>query len=121
MAIEPLDALRLAWWFRGLSNIELQYAQRTCTIPTHSSYPVMNLSHALAVVCYELFMTASQGLAESRDDSAVRGKSSDAAASLKNVDIFWSQVEDILVESEFLSPQTKTKVRRGEVSLPFSF
>ena len=70
MAIEPLDALRLAWWFRGLSNIELQYAQRTCTIPTHSSYPVMNLSHALAVVCYELFMTASQGLAESRERSS---------------------------------------------------
>lgn len=38
----------------GLTNEELSFAQRTVAIPTASECPSLNLSHAVAVICYEL-------------------------------------------------------------------
>ncbi len=46
---------------RGLNNLELNYAQRWVTIPSHPDYPSLNLAQAVAICCYELF-TASQPL-----------------------------------------------------------
>lgn len=39
---------------RGLSNEELARAGVICTIPTSPLYPILNLSHAVGIVCYEL-------------------------------------------------------------------
>lgn len=39
---------------RGLSNAELARAGVICTIPTSPLYPILNLSHAVGIVCYEL-------------------------------------------------------------------
>ncbi|MDY6766058.1 MAG: TrmJ/YjtD family RNA methyltransferase [Candidatus Nanohaloarchaea archaeon] len=39
----------------GLSNEELDRCDTVVTIPTAENYPVMNLSHAAAVLFYELF------------------------------------------------------------------
>ena len=39
---------------RGLSNEELGRAGVICTIPTSPIYPILNLSHAVGIVCYEL-------------------------------------------------------------------
>ncbi|WP_416675796.1 RNA methyltransferase [Egbenema bharatensis] len=39
---------------RGLSNEELNYAQRHIFIPTSPVYPSMNLAQAVAICCYEL-------------------------------------------------------------------
>lgn len=38
----------------GLNNEEVKRSDIICTIPTADEYPIMNLSHAVAVVCYEL-------------------------------------------------------------------
>lgn len=38
----------------GLSNQELARAGVICTIPTSPAYPILNLSHAVGIVCYEL-------------------------------------------------------------------
>lgn len=38
----------------GLSNEEVKRSDMICTIPTSKEYPILNLSHAVAVVCYEL-------------------------------------------------------------------
>ena len=38
---------------RGLTNQELQIAQRVITLKTSENYPSLNLSHAVAVVLYE--------------------------------------------------------------------
>lgn len=38
----------------GLSNTELKLCDMILTIPTSEEYPIMNLSHAVAVVLYEL-------------------------------------------------------------------
>jgi tRNA/rRNA methyltransferase len=38
----------------GLSNEEVKRSDMICTIPTSEEYPILNLSHAVGVVCYEL-------------------------------------------------------------------
>ncbi len=38
----------------GLSNEEVKRSDMICTIPTSEDYPILNLSHAVGVVCYEL-------------------------------------------------------------------
>ena len=38
----------------GLSNEEVRRCDMICTVPTAPEYPILNLSHAVGVVCYEL-------------------------------------------------------------------
>jgi tRNA/rRNA methyltransferase len=38
----------------GLNNDEVRRSDMICTIPTSREYPILNLSHAVGVVCYEL-------------------------------------------------------------------
>ena len=38
----------------GLNNTEVERCDLICTIPGSPEYPILNLSHAVAVVCYEL-------------------------------------------------------------------
>ncbi|TAJ44155.1 RNA methyltransferase [Methanofollis fontis] len=38
----------------GLNNEEVSRADLICTIPTSEIYPILNLSHAVAIVCSEL-------------------------------------------------------------------
>lgn len=38
----------------GLNNEEVKRSDMICTIPTDEEYPILNLSHAVGVVCYEL-------------------------------------------------------------------
>jgi len=37
----------------GLNNEEVKRSDMICTIPTSEEYPILNLSHAVGVVCYE--------------------------------------------------------------------
>ncbi len=45
---------------RGLSNVELNYAQRFVCIPSSAEYPSLNLAQAVAICCYELYHTTQQ-------------------------------------------------------------
>ncbi|MDO5844266.1 MAG: RNA methyltransferase [Methanocorpusculum sp.] len=38
----------------GLNNEEISRCDIVCTIPTSEEYPIMNISHAIGVICYEL-------------------------------------------------------------------
>jgi TrmH family RNA methyltransferase len=38
----------------GLNNDEVRRCDMICTIPTSEQYPILNLSHAVGVICYEL-------------------------------------------------------------------
>jgi len=38
----------------GLNNKEVRRSDVICTIPTAPEYPILNLSHAVAIVCYAL-------------------------------------------------------------------
>ena len=39
----------------GLSNEEIELCDVIVTIPTHEDYPIMNITHAAAIVLYEIF------------------------------------------------------------------
>jgi len=38
----------------GLSNEEVKRSDIICTIPASAGYPILNLSHAVGIICYEL-------------------------------------------------------------------
>jgi tRNA/rRNA methyltransferase len=39
---------------RGLSNDEVRKCDLICTIPASLDYPILNISHAVGIICYEL-------------------------------------------------------------------
>ncbi len=59
----------------GLSNDELDQCDCVVSIPASEDYPVMNLSHAVAVICYEYFTgvstSAEDGTSSSRRERDV--------------------------------------------------
>jgi TrmH family RNA methyltransferase len=39
----------------GLTNLEIELCDVIVTIPTHESYPILNVSHAATIIFYELY------------------------------------------------------------------
>jgi TrmH family RNA methyltransferase len=53
----------------GLNNDEIQKSDIICTIPSAKEYPILNLSHAVGIVCYELaHLPRGEYLLASRDE-----------------------------------------------------
>lgn len=86
--------------YRGLSNEELNYAQRFVCIPSNPNYPSLNLAQAVAICCYELSQfsqinsTSDQLLATSD------------YASLDVLEGYYQQLEDILLKIGYVYPHT---------------
>ena len=53
---------------RGLTNEELQLANKHLIIPAHPEYPVLNIAMSTQVVCYELYQSAQNNSVESWHD-----------------------------------------------------
>ena len=53
---------------RGLTNEELQLANKHLIIPAHPDYPVLNIAMSTQVVCYELYQATKNNSAESWQD-----------------------------------------------------
>ena len=53
---------------RGLTNDELQLANKHLIIPAHPDYPVLNIAMSTQVVCYELYLAAQKNSVESWQD-----------------------------------------------------
>ncbi|NTW36708.1 MAG: RNA methyltransferase [Syntrophobacteraceae bacterium] len=53
----------------GLNNEEIQKSDIICTIPSAKEYPILNLSHAVGIVCYELaHLSRGEYLLASREE-----------------------------------------------------
>src|SRR5205807_2411668 len=67
----------------GLTNVELGHCDATLTIPAVSEYQTLNLSHAAAIVFYELHVAAGEssmdGLASERVKKTILSFLSDSA------------------------------------------
>lgn len=94
---------------RGLSNQELNYAQRYVYIPTNPEYPSLNLAQAVAICAYELSLLVSEDLVnypEIKDD----------LASLDELEGYYQQLETLLLNIGYLYPHTTSsrmaKIRR---------
>ena len=53
---------------RGLTNDELQLANKHLIIPAHPDYPVLNIAMSTQVVCYELYQAAKKNSVDSWQD-----------------------------------------------------
>jgi len=54
----------------GLTNKELTLCDLVVSIPTHESYPIMNVSHAAAILFYEIFKKEKYPLAEDVEEAS---------------------------------------------------
>ena len=86
--------------YRGLSNEELNYAQRFVRIESSSIYPSLNLAQAVAICCYEL-AKSTQGQASDKFKAIVTD-----SASLGVLEGFYQQLEDLLLLIGYLYPHT---------------
>jgi len=82
---------------RGLSNEELNYAQKFMRIPTDAGYASLNLASAVAISCYEL--AQSQNIVQPTT-------SNKELAPLEVVEAYYEQLESLLLSIEYLYPHT---------------
>ncbi len=87
---------------RGLSNEELNYAQRFVRIGSSSNYPSLNLAQAVAICCYELAKSIHMQQSD-RCEVIVTDY-----ASLEAVEGFYQQLEALLLKIGYLYPHTAT-------------
>lgn len=105
---------------RGLSNVELNRAQRFVCIPSSATYPSLNLAQSVAVCAYVLSRSAADRHAQPQDKSedpsrlALRSQpsapliSSQPEASLENLAGFSQHLEALLLKIGYLYPHTAT-------------
>jgi len=98
---------------RGLSNAELNYAQRFIRIPSSSAYPSLNLAQAVAVCCYELrlVVTGQRSLpfllsAQAELSSQPLGFDRADPAPFEVLEGYYQQLEALLLEIGYLYPHT---------------
>lgn len=117
---------------RGLSNTELNYAQRFIRIPSSDEYPSLNLAQAVAVCSYTLYrlsqladlsssasiaaplldITSKQKITESALDSVAQPDTvpvpqpQPELAALDALDGFYQHLETVLLQIGYLYPHT---------------
>ncbi|MCF2150403.1 RNA methyltransferase [Desmonostoc muscorum LEGE 12446] len=83
---------------RGLSNEELNYAQRFIFIPTNQNYLSLNLATAVAICCYELSQSTQQPETQTLPQIEL--------APLDLVETYYQQLESLLLKIGYLYPHT---------------
>jgi tRNA/rRNA methyltransferase len=99
----------------GLTNAELNYAQRYIRIPVGSAYSSLNLAQAVGVCAYELQMCVSGEGQESVPAAPPLPQQLDLAP-VELVEGYYQQLETLLLEIGYLLPHTAAhrmeKIRR---------
>lgn len=83
---------------RGLTNEELNYAQRLVYIPTNPDYPSLNLATSVAICCYEL--------SQSLDLFVTQDKPATELAPWDLVEDYYQHLESLLLSIGYLYPHT---------------
>lgn len=87
----------------GLHNEELMKCNFHLAIPANPEYPVLNVSSAIQIVCYELWKAHSQ---QSVNDSSEQ----DSFPTQEEMNYFYQHLESVLKEVGFIIPQHEGKV-----------
>jgi len=88
---------------RGLSNAELNCAQRFVAIPSSPDYPSLNLAAAVTVCAYELYQARRSPAPAARDAiPAPQGE----AAPLEELEAYYQHLESVLLQIGHLAPHT---------------
>jgi len=88
---------------RGLSNTELNYAQRFVRIPSDPDYTSLNLAQAIAVCCYELARAVAPRQASAPASVAPPMAS---MAALEQLEGFYQHLQSVLLKIGYLYPHT---------------
>ncbi len=83
---------------RGLTNEELNYAQRFVCIPSSSIYPSLNLASAVGICCYELAQSVKQLDTQTISETEL--------APLDVVEGYYQQLESLLLKVGYIYPHT---------------
>jgi len=83
---------------RGLSNIELAYAQRFVCIPANPEYPSLNLAQAVAVCAYELY--------QANISAEVIPKTAIVPAPIEQLEGYYQDLQQLLLKIGYLYPHT---------------
>jgi tRNA/rRNA methyltransferase len=90
---------------RGLSNQELNYAQRFVRIPSSDAYPSLNLAQSVAICAYEL---AQSGM-ETMQPETIQGLTPvdlNPGAPMEAIEAYYQQLEALLLKIGYLYPHT---------------
>jgi len=88
---------------RGLTNEELNLAQRFVQIPSHPIYPSLNLAQSVGICCYELYRCTLETQVEDLDSSA------SALASRQVIEAYYDHLESLLLQIGYLYPHTANR------------
>ncbi|MGK7920008.1 MAG: RNA methyltransferase [Trichodesmium sp.] len=89
---------------RGLTNIELNYAQRFVRIPSDDAYPSLNLAQAVAICCYELYQVRTVEFTEQKNKESLPNL--DSEAPLDTLEAYYHNLEALLLKIGYLYPHT---------------
>ncbi|ABX09065.1 RNA methyltransferase [Prochlorococcus marinus] len=93
---------------RGLSNQELQLAQKVITLPSSLTYPSLNLSHAVAIILHDLIRYSQ------KYEYSIKNKELHSLSTPKELSNCLDQTEDFLLEIGFLHKHT-SKSRMSKI------
>jgi tRNA/rRNA methyltransferase len=81
----------------GLANEELRLCHAVVTIPTSREFTSLNLSHAVMILCYEIFIASS---------AATTGAAATPKLALSSeLEGMYGQIKTLLADIEFLNPE----------------
>ena len=89
---------------RGLSNAELNYAQRFVSIPSSAEYASLNLAQAVAVCCYELYQSVQAPSVAPLRSPVVQDDLD--LAPMDAIDQYVAHLEKVLLNIGYLHPHT---------------
>jgi tRNA/rRNA methyltransferase len=81
----------------GLANDQLRLCHSVVTIPTSREFTSLNLSQAVMILCYEIFIASSS--------AATAGEASPKLALSSETEGMYGQIKDLLAEIGFLNPE----------------
>lgn len=96
----------------GLHNDELRQCNFHLSIPADPEYPVLNVSAAIQIVCYELYLQAQSLQAEKEQPATPtpEHEQSSAYPVKQEMDYFYEHLEQSLKAINFIIPQHEGKV-----------
>jgi tRNA/rRNA methyltransferase len=86
----------------GLTNAEINQAQRLIQIPSTDEYPSLNLAQAVAVCCYELASWGEPAIVS----TPLTPSPPPPLAPLEDLEAYYQQLESLLLEIGYLYPKT---------------
>lgn len=87
----------------GLTNEELNYAQRFIRIPSNPDYPSLNLAAAVGICCYQLGESLESF---SPENNSPQKPTKIDLAPLEVVEAYYQQLESLLLKIGYLYPHT---------------